>query len=187
MRRSLHHVGRLIVDDGSLIAVHGGVANPALLLLAVALSSLAFIGLGIPIALRFRAILMAPEQSNRQFRVMCSGTKKAAPGLCQIDVQTLLPFDRPGRIVESLRTTGRLVLLDEDGSFFIFANDINHGLDVYRFDAGAAVASDPGRWLTPTRALEMAKTRRLTVDKLARPFCLIEPTSLDLSFSGKYL
>ncbi|HEX6203212.1 MAG TPA: thiamine pyrophosphate-dependent enzyme [Thermoanaerobaculia bacterium] len=31
-----------------------------------------------------------------------------------IDVQTLLPFDRPGRIVESLRKTGRLVLLDED-------------------------------------------------------------------------
>jgi fluoroquinolone transport system permease protein len=39
-----------------LIAVHGGVANPALLLLAVALSSLAFIGLGIPIALRFRTV-----------------------------------------------------------------------------------------------------------------------------------
>jgi len=39
-----------------LIVVHGGVANPALLLLAVALSSLAFIGLGIPIALRFRTV-----------------------------------------------------------------------------------------------------------------------------------
>jgi fluoroquinolone transport system permease protein len=39
-----------------LIIVHGGVANPALLLLAVALSSLAFIGLGIPIALRFRTV-----------------------------------------------------------------------------------------------------------------------------------
>jgi len=31
-----------------------------------------------------------------------------------IDVQTLLPFDRPGRIVESLRKTNRIVLLDED-------------------------------------------------------------------------
>lgn len=39
-----------------LIVVHGGVANPALLLLAVALSSMAFIGLGIPIALRFRTV-----------------------------------------------------------------------------------------------------------------------------------
>jgi len=31
-----------------------------------------------------------------------------------IDVQTLLPFDREGRIVESLRKTGRLVVVDED-------------------------------------------------------------------------
>ena len=31
-----------------------------------------------------------------------------------IDVQTLLPLDRPGRIVESLRKTSRLVVLDED-------------------------------------------------------------------------
>lgn len=31
-----------------------------------------------------------------------------------IDVQTLLPFDRDGRIVESLEKTGRLVIVDED-------------------------------------------------------------------------
>jgi len=31
-----------------------------------------------------------------------------------IDVQTLLPFDRPGRILESLRETGRILFLDED-------------------------------------------------------------------------
>jgi len=31
-----------------------------------------------------------------------------------IDVQTLLPFDRPGRILESLKKTSRLVVLDED-------------------------------------------------------------------------
>lgn len=31
-----------------------------------------------------------------------------------VDVQTLLPFDRDGRIVESLKKTGRLVLVDED-------------------------------------------------------------------------
>ncbi|HEV8631509.1 MAG TPA: transketolase C-terminal domain-containing protein [Thermoanaerobaculia bacterium] len=31
-----------------------------------------------------------------------------------IDVQTLLPFDRPGIIRESLRKTGRLVVVDED-------------------------------------------------------------------------
>ena len=31
-----------------------------------------------------------------------------------IDVQTLLPFDVHGRIVDSLRTTGRIVFLDED-------------------------------------------------------------------------
>jgi pyruvate/2-oxoglutarate/acetoin dehydrogenase E1 component len=31
-----------------------------------------------------------------------------------VDVQTLLPFDRPGRIVESLKKTNRIVFLDED-------------------------------------------------------------------------
>ncbi|WP_374685544.1 thiamine pyrophosphate-dependent enzyme [Promineifilum sp.] len=31
-----------------------------------------------------------------------------------IDVQTLLPFDRHGRILESLKKTGRIVFLDED-------------------------------------------------------------------------
>lgn len=31
-----------------------------------------------------------------------------------IDVQTLLPFDRPGRILESIEKTGRVVFLDED-------------------------------------------------------------------------
>jgi pyruvate/2-oxoglutarate/acetoin dehydrogenase E1 component/TPP-dependent pyruvate/acetoin dehydrogenase alpha subunit len=31
-----------------------------------------------------------------------------------IDVQTLMPFDRPGRIVESLQKTSRIVFLDED-------------------------------------------------------------------------
>ncbi|HXV76439.1 MAG TPA: transketolase C-terminal domain-containing protein, partial [Candidatus Polarisedimenticolaceae bacterium] len=31
-----------------------------------------------------------------------------------IDVQTLLPFDRVGRIVESLKKTGRVVFVDED-------------------------------------------------------------------------
>jgi pyruvate/2-oxoglutarate/acetoin dehydrogenase E1 component/TPP-dependent pyruvate/acetoin dehydrogenase alpha subunit len=31
-----------------------------------------------------------------------------------VDVQTLLPFDRPGRIVESLQKTNRVVFVDED-------------------------------------------------------------------------
>ncbi len=31
-----------------------------------------------------------------------------------IDVQSLLPFDRPGMIGESLRKTGRIVFVDED-------------------------------------------------------------------------
>jgi pyruvate/2-oxoglutarate/acetoin dehydrogenase E1 component len=31
-----------------------------------------------------------------------------------VDVQTLLPFDRSGRIVESIKKTGRVVFLDED-------------------------------------------------------------------------
>jgi fluoroquinolone transport system permease protein len=39
-----------------LILIHGSVPHPALLLLAVALTSVGFLGIGVPIALRFRTV-----------------------------------------------------------------------------------------------------------------------------------
>ncbi len=44
--------------------------------------------------------------------------------------------------------------IERDGSFYMFGNDINRGLDVYRFTAGpagtAAMGTGAGRWLDPT-------------------------------------
>jgi hypothetical protein len=36
---------------------------------------------------------------------------------------------------------------DEDGSAYIFANDLDRGFDVYRFDANAPKSMDPGTWV----------------------------------------
>ncbi len=64
--------------------------------------------------------------------------------------------------------------IEEDGSFYMYGNDINRGLDVYRFQAGAAPAEDGGRWFTPAQALRQAKARGLTpIGPQNRPFCVI--------------
>ena len=53
-------------------------------------------------------------------RVRLTDSRSASASRCanrdkaSIDVQTLLPFDIDGRIVESLRKTGRVVFVDED-------------------------------------------------------------------------
>jgi hypothetical protein len=40
----------------------------------------------------------------------------------------------------------------EDGSFYLFGNDMNRGMDIYRFDADAAPSENEGRWMDPTEA-----------------------------------
>ena len=56
-----------------------------------------------------------------------------------VDVQTLLPFDRPGVIRESLRKTHRLVVVDEDvpggASAFIMQNVLGGGEGFWWLDA----------------------------------------------------
>jgi hypothetical protein len=43
--------------------------------------------------------------------------------------------------------------IEEDGSFYLFSNDINRGLDIYHYTGGAdAEAAAQGRWMTPTEA-----------------------------------
>jgi hypothetical protein len=39
--------------------------------------------------------------------------------------------------------------IEADGSFYLYGNDINRGLDVYRFDAKAPQSGAGGTWLTP--------------------------------------
>ena len=41
--------------------------------------------------------------------------------------------------------------IEADGSFWLFGNDINRGLDVYRFDGGAPRSEETGSFLTPAK------------------------------------
>jgi len=82
-----------------------------------------------------------------------------------IDVQTLLPFDRHGRIVESLRKTGRVVFVDEDvpgGATAFMLQQVLECQDGYHWldsaprtvSAGAhrpAYGSDGDYWSKPNR------------------------------------
>jgi hypothetical protein len=46
---------------------------------------------------------------------------------------------------------------EEDGSFYLFGNDMNRGMDVYRFDAGATPSEHEGRWMDPAQtALQLS-------------------------------
>ncbi|MGH2654858.1 MAG: LVIVD repeat-containing protein [Actinomycetota bacterium] len=42
--------------------------------------------------------------------------------------------------------------IEADGSFYVFGNDLNRGLDVYRFDGQAAASTSGGTWLPGTSA-----------------------------------
>ena len=62
----------------------------------------------------------------------------------------------------------------EDGSFYLFGNDMARGLDVYRFAGrSAAQPSDPGTWLSPVQAAQQAKLRKLKADTVRGPYCLL--------------
>jgi hypothetical protein len=43
---------------------------------------------------------------------------------------------------------------EPDGSFYLYANDIHRGLDIYRYDAGAPESELSGTWLTPAEDRE---------------------------------
>jgi len=62
-----------------------------------------------------------------------------------LDVQTLLPFDRPGRVAESLRKTSRVVFLDEDvpggASAYMMQQVIDAAGGFWSLDASPACVS----------------------------------------------
>ncbi len=60
-----------------------------------------------------------------------------------------------------------------DGSFYLYGNDHNRGFDVYRFDNGAAPATEGGQWMTPKQALKMTQQLKASNVKLGKPFCLL--------------
>ncbi len=42
--------------------------------------------------------------------------------------------------------------IEKDGDFFLYGNDINRGLDVYRFEATGAKSKNPGKWMNKQEA-----------------------------------
>jgi hypothetical protein len=48
------------------------------------------------------------------------------------------------------------------GDFYLYGNDINRGLDVYRYDAGGGKSKKQGRWMSPAEAEAAALARPKT-------------------------
>ena len=47
--------------------------------------------------------------------------------------------------------------IEPDGSFYMYGNDLNRGLDVYRFDASAQSTAQTGTWFAPQEYLAHAQ------------------------------
>lgn len=60
--------------------------------------------------------------------------------------------------------------IEPDGSFYMYGNDLNRGLDVYRFSATAPQAADAGTWLSADEAA--ATLPAATADGTTGPYCL---------------
>jgi hypothetical protein len=78
------------------------------------------------------------------------------------------------RFADSNAWSGKTNLIGDGSNFYVYANDIDRGLDVLRFqaDGGATQAAGTGedRWLTPAQALAKA---RVSPASPARPYCLL--------------
>jgi pyruvate/2-oxoglutarate/acetoin dehydrogenase E1 component/TPP-dependent pyruvate/acetoin dehydrogenase alpha subunit len=80
----------------------------------------------------------------------CAQLEEAGIEVELIDVQTLLPFDLAGRILESLKKTGRIVFLDEDvpgGTTAYMLQQVIDGQGGYHWldSAPTAVSAQPHR------------------------------------------
>ena len=62
--------------------------------------------------------------------------------------------------------------IEEDGSFYLYGNDLNRGLDVYRFEASAPQAADAGTWLSGTESLATARADSTSAEGVTGPYCL---------------
>jgi hypothetical protein len=64
--------------------------------------------------------------------------------------------------------------IEKNGSFYLFGNDMNRGLDVYRFDARKPKSGVSGTWLTPAQAMLEAKNRGIAaVGPTNAPVCIL--------------
>jgi hypothetical protein len=61
------------------------------------------------------------------------------------------------------------------GDFYLYGNDINRGLDVYRFDGGREKSPRPGRWMRPAEAeaFLLARNKKVALTEETAFFCLL--------------
>ncbi|HEX9683977.1 MAG TPA: hypothetical protein VGA13_12905 [Acidimicrobiales bacterium] len=89
------------------------------------------------------------------------------------------------RIVEqdgSQTWSAKVLEWEDDGSAFIFANDLDRGFEVYRFD-GTRPSGPGGTWLGPDAALELASERGVLSARTAgvryTPYCVVLPQGVE--------
>jgi hypothetical protein len=64
--------------------------------------------------------------------------------------------------------------IEPDGSFYLYSNDQDRGLDIFRFKADAPAATEGGTWLTPSQALARARAMGVQQDTQTGPFCVYQ-------------
>jgi hypothetical protein len=66
----------------------------------------------------------------------------------------------------------------QTGDFYLYGNDIERGLDIYRFDGDAPTSASDGVWLTPAQALARSKTLpKVKLSPSRAFFCLLPQAS----------
>ncbi|MDQ3405026.1 MAG: hypothetical protein M3548_16825 [Actinomycetota bacterium] len=78
------------------------------------------------------------------------------------------------------RTTGadswsaKTPKIQRNGDFFLYGNDINRGLDIYKFSADRKKSPNKGQWKSPKQAeADALATPRLALTEDTAPFCLL--------------
>jgi hypothetical protein len=62
--------------------------------------------------------------------------------------------------------------IEDDGSFYLYGNDVARGLDVYHYDPSAGEATLGGSWMSPTEILSLTESNPMPADYT--PYCLLQ-------------
>lgn len=93
--------------------------------------------------------------------------------------QTASPIEEIGYYVFDNANTwsAKTPSISANGSFYLFGNDIQRGLDVFRFDSSAPEADDPGVWVPAAvgSALPAATAGSVTAQPNGRQFTCVLP------------
>ena len=105
------------------------------------------------------------------------GAGTAQTGPVGVGMKELGYYSFPNSDTWSVKTNK----IEEDGSMYLFGNDMARGLDVYRYSAAAPAATEAGTWLTPGQALAQAKALGAGLGtglQNRAPYCLLRGRSL---------